>query len=116
MPTALPAHALIVDPIGAGTAGWSFRRDGKTTSIHAQGRVVVNVNEAVTAAAVAGLGIASTGIWGYRSELESGALVQILPEWAMESAEVNAIFAAGRAAKPSARAFVDFLSADLRKS
>lgn len=113
LPTDLPAHALIVGPAGASAGGWSFQRDGKAVSIQAQGRLVVNVNEAVTAAAVAGLGIASTGTWGCRGELDSGALVQVLPDWTMGTVEVNAVFAAGRAAKPSARAFADFLAASL---
>ena len=39
---------------------------------------------AATAAAVAGLGIASVSLWNCRSELESGALVQVLADWQME--------------------------------
>ncbi len=111
LPTDLPAHSVIVGPAGSGLAGWSFHRDGKTTSVRVQGNLIVNVNEAVTAAAVAGLGIASTGTWGCRRELDSGALVQVLPKWKMDTTEVNAVFAAGRAAKPAARAFTDFLAA-----
>lgn len=112
-PTDLPAHSVIIGA-DAGLAGWSFRCNGKATAVHVEGRLVVDVNEAATAAAVAGLGIASTGAWGCRRELESGALVQVLPEWTMDPVEVNAVFAAGRAAKPAARAFADFLTASLR--
>ena len=113
-PADLAAHSLVVGPAGASSAGWSFRRDDKTTSIHVEGRLVFNVNEAATAAAIAGLGILSTGTWGCRPELESGALVQILTEWTMDPVEMNAVFVAGCAAKPSARAFADFLAASLR--
>ncbi|MDB5989672.1 MAG: LysR family transcriptional regulator [Herbaspirillum sp.] len=114
IPADLAAHSLIVGPAGASSAGWSFLRDNKTTSIHVEGRLIFDVNEAATAAAVAGLGIVSTGTWGCRPELESGALVQILKEWTMDPVEVNAVFAAGCAAKPSARAFTEFLAASLR--
>jgi DNA-binding transcriptional LysR family regulator len=113
IPADLRAHSLIVGPAGASSAAWSFRRGDKTTSIHADGRLIFNVNEAATAAALAGLGIVSTGDWGCRSELESGALVQVLKEWTMDPVEVNAVFAAGCAAKPSARAFTEFLAAIL---
>ena len=82
--------SLIVGPIGAGSAGWSFQKDGKTTSIQIQGRLTLNVNEAVTVAAVAGLGIASTGTWGCRPELENGTLVQILGDWIMQPVDVHA--------------------------
>jgi DNA-binding transcriptional LysR family regulator len=114
-PTDLPDHSLIIGPIGSSQAGWSFHKDGKSTSIHVDGRLTLNVNEAATAAAVAGLGIASTGTWGCRHELADGRLIQVLADWAMSPVEVHAVFAAGRAAKPSARAFTDYLAAGLRR-
>jgi DNA-binding transcriptional LysR family regulator len=49
-----------------------------------------------------------------RAELESGALVRVLPDWEMGHADVKAILTAGRGAKPAARAFVEFLAAELR--
>jgi DNA-binding transcriptional LysR family regulator len=78
------------------------------------GRVTVTAMEAAIAAAVAGLGIVSTGHLSCRAELESGALARVLPDWEMGRAEVNAILPAGRAAKRAARAFVEFLVAELR--
>jgi hypothetical protein len=38
-----------------------------------------------------------------------------LPEWDAGTVELNAVYASGRAAKPSARAFVDYLIAALRE-
>jgi DNA-binding transcriptional LysR family regulator len=64
---------------------------------------------------VAGLGIVSTGIWGCRAELTTGALVRVLDGWDMPGAEMYAVSPAGRAAKVSARAFVDYLVEGLRK-
>lgn len=113
-PADLPAHSIIVGPVASGLIGWTFNRDGRTTSVRVEGRLVVNVNEASTAAAVEGLGIASTGTWGCRKELANGQLIHILPEWKMEPVEVNAVFAAGRATKPSARAFAEFLADGLK--
>lgn len=113
-PAELPSHSIIVGPAASGPIGWTFRRDGRETSVRLEGRLIVNVNEAATAAAAAGLGIASTGTWGCRKELASGELIRLLPEWEMEPVEVNALFAAGRAAKPSARAFADYLAKSLK--
>jgi len=66
------------------------------------------------AAAVEGLGIVMTPLGACRRELERGELVRLLPEWDAGTVELNAIYASGRAAKPSARAFVDYLIAALR--
>lgn len=108
-PGALAQHRLIAGPVGGGVNSWSFTRNGKTTVVPIEGRISVNVNEAAVAAAVAGLGILSTGLFGARRELETGTLVQLLAGWTLGSAEFHAILPAGRAAKPAARAFLDFL-------
>jgi DNA-binding transcriptional LysR family regulator len=113
-PADLAAHALIVGPASLGAEAWVLWKDGKATSVRVVGRVTVTAIEAATAAAVAGLGIVSMGRVGCRAELESGALVRVLPDWEMGHADVKAILPAGRAAKPAARAFVEFLVADLR--
>ncbi|PLP98845.1 LysR family transcriptional regulator [Cupriavidus pauculus] len=110
-PAELPSHSIVVGP--AAMAGWIFQREGRETSVDLDGRLVVNVNEAAATAAVSGLGIACLGRWGCQEEISQGTLVHILPEWALEPMEVNAVFAAGRAAKPSARAFVDYLAKNL---
>jgi DNA-binding transcriptional LysR family regulator len=65
------------------------------------------------AAAAAGLGIVSTGLWNCRPELASGALVHLMADWQMTPIELHALFAAGRAPKPSARAFADYLASAL---
>jgi DNA-binding transcriptional LysR family regulator len=54
-------------------------------------------------------------LWNCRAELASVALVQVLADWQMEQFEFHALFAAGRAAKPSARAFADYLATALRE-
>jgi DNA-binding transcriptional LysR family regulator len=115
-PADLIKHTLIVGPAGGSSEGWSFRRDGKTTSVRVQGRLVINATEAATAAAIAGLGIFSTGERSIRAELESGALVRVLPDWEIGSSDINVILPAGRAAKASARAFADFVAAQVHGS
>jgi DNA-binding transcriptional LysR family regulator len=48
-------------------------------------------------------------------ELQSGQLVRVLPDWQMGTADINVVLPAGRAAKPSARAFAEFVSSELRE-
>jgi DNA-binding transcriptional LysR family regulator len=95
--------------------GWAFKKDGKATSVRVEGRFVLNGAEGATAAAVAGLGIVSSGALSMLKELESGQLVRVLPDWEMGTADINVVLPAGRAAKPSARAFTEFVSLELRK-
>jgi DNA-binding transcriptional LysR family regulator len=114
IPSDLSTHAVIVGPAAAGMKGWTFHKDGKATSVRVEGQIISNGSEGSTAAAVAGLGIVSTGHLSCRAEITSGSLVPVLPDWAMGSADVNAVLPAGRAAKPSARAFTDFLVKALR--
>jgi DNA-binding transcriptional LysR family regulator len=47
-------------------------------------------------------------------ELGDGTLVRVLPDWDMGAIELHAVFAAGRAAKPAARAFADFYAGNLQ--
>ena len=68
------------------------------------------------AAAVAGLGIVMAPLVACRREVESGELIRLLAEWDAGTVELNSVYAGGRAAKPSARAFVDYLIAELREN
>jgi DNA-binding transcriptional LysR family regulator len=112
-PESLANHDVIVGALGAGMS-CNFQRDGRTTSVRVQGRLTTSANMASTAAAVAGLGIAYVALWNCRAEIASGELVQVLADWQMEPMELHAVFAAGRSAKPSARAFTDYLASALR--
>ena len=114
-PKSLANHEVIVGPLGIGLDTCTFRQDGRTTSVRVGGRLTTSVNMVATAAAVAGLGIASVVLWNCRSELVRGALVQVLADWQMDPMELHAVFPAGRAAKPAARAFADYLATALRE-
>jgi DNA-binding transcriptional LysR family regulator len=111
-PEDLATHAIIAAPSRLGRA-WPFTRKGKSASVTVSPRLVVTVNEVGLAAAVAGLGVVSMTKTAARKELEQGLLVQILADWDMGEIELHAVFPLGKAAKPAARAFVEFLTAEL---
>lgn len=113
-PADLGAHAAIVGPAGTSAGTWSFQRDGQSVSARIDNRLTVSVNEGAVAAAVAGIGIVTTALWGCRAELASGALVRLLPDWTMGDVEVHGMFTPGRLPKPAARALVEYLIAALR--
>lgn len=108
-PVELASHSVIAGPASGGQS-WNFRKDGKTTTVRVEGRLTVTINEVSTAAAVAGLGIAAMTLAACERELADGSLIRLLPDWDMGTADVHAVFAAGRGAKPAARAFVEFLA------
>jgi len=109
-PGDLVNHTVVVGPAGRGMEGWSFSKDGKTTSVRLDGRYIINDAEGAAAAAVNGLGIVSCGSLGVTAELRAGQLVRVLDDWEMGEVDVNIILPAGKAAKPSARAFTDWLA------
>ena len=71
--------------------------------------MTTSANDGAIAAAVAGLGIAATGVMGCRAELASGTLVRVLDLRNLGAVEINVVHPATRAAKLAARAFVDHL-------
>jgi DNA-binding transcriptional LysR family regulator len=113
-PTDLARHAIILGPASLG-GSWSFRKGGAATAFQVEGKLTVRASLGAIAAAVEGLGIVMTPFGACRRELERGELIRLLPEWDAGTVELNAVYASGRAAKPSARAFVDHLIAALRQ-
>jgi DNA-binding transcriptional LysR family regulator len=114
-PDDLAAHAAIVGPAGTSAGTWSFQKDGQSVSARINSRLTVTGNEAAVAAAVAGMGVVTTALWGCRAELASGSLIQLLPDWTMGEVEAHGMFTPGRRPKPSARALVEYLIAELRR-
>lgn len=107
-PADLAAHAVIIGP--QGVRDWTFRKDGTTTSVRIEGRLKIPALEGALTAAAAGLGIVMTSAGASRPELKSGVLVRVLEDWDLGSVDLHAVFTAGRAAKPSARALIAHLS------
>jgi DNA-binding transcriptional LysR family regulator len=115
-PADLSDHSIILGPTGTDAGAWTLRRDNHVMTARVEGRLRISANEGAITAAVAGLGIVSTGWWGCLAELQSGALVRVLADWEMETADVHAVFPAGRATKPAARAFIDYLVQEFEKA
>jgi DNA-binding transcriptional LysR family regulator len=107
-PADLAAHAVIVGP--QGVRDWTFQMQGTTTSVRIDGRLKVPAFEGALAAAAAGMGIVMTSTGASRHELESGVLVRVLEDWDLGSIDLHAVFTAGRATKPAARALIAYLS------
>lgn len=113
-PSDLAEHRVIIGPSSSSAVGWTFQKKGKRTSVKVESKLTISVNEGTTAAAVAGMGIISSSMVGCRADIESGRLEQLLPDWEIGTVEVHAVLAAGRQAKASSRAFVEYLAQTLK--
>lgn len=113
LPEDLQGHRIVGGPAGAHASSWQFERDGQTVSIDLGPQLTINDTAGALAAASGGLGVVSTTSWACRLELESGALVQLLPDWKMADLPVHAYFPMGRSTRLAARAFADFLAHEL---
>ena len=116
VPSDLVRHQIVMGPSSENSVGWKFKKGGKTTSVKVESPLRFTVNEGATAAAVAGLGIVSGSRAGYRSELENGALVHLLPDWTIGTVAISAVIAGGHHAKASSRAFVDYFVSSYQES
>ena len=65
---------------------------------------------------MAGLGVALLPWMVARSEVTSGVLQQVLPDWAPPSMPVHAVFASARYLTPKVRAFIDLAAHALQAS
>jgi DNA-binding transcriptional LysR family regulator len=116
MPGDLARHKLIAGPAVNQYGSWSFEKDGKKEGVRIDGPLSTTSNETAVTAAVMGMGIVLTLLWGCRKELEDKALVPLLTDWKTEAVELHAVFPAGRATKAAARAFVEHIRAHLQHS
>jgi DNA-binding transcriptional LysR family regulator len=112
-PADLAKHDCLLGPGLSGQTGWSFARSGRTTSVTVEGPIRVASADGVIACAKAGLGIALASRWMCRAELEAGELVAILSNYQLDWVELHAVYPAGRRPSLKARAFSDFLAAQL---
>jgi DNA-binding transcriptional LysR family regulator len=110
-PRDLERHACLMfrDPVTGRPFDWEFRRGNEVLSIKAQGRLVVNDLATKLAACAGGNGIAQTFELGLAPMLESGTLVQVLPDWAEERFPLFAYYPSRHLPPAKVRAFVDFV-------
>ena len=109
-PVDVEKHRIVAGPAAMQQSSWQFQRDGQMVQLVVQPNFVTNDTAGAVAAAASGLGITSSTSWACRRDLESGALVKLLPDWEMAELPVHAYFPLGRATRLAPRAFVDFIA------
>jgi DNA-binding transcriptional LysR family regulator len=113
-PAELRDHRIVTGPAGGVGTAWAFVREGQSeVAVVGKASALFSDNEGTVAAATAGMGIASIGYWSCRCELRDGRLVRLLTDWETVPTKVYAYFPLGKATRFAARAFIDFLAAEL---
>lgn len=94
--------------------GWEYFDGNAYRELPMAGSVTVNSAAAYDAACRAGYGLIQVPVFGAERDLESGALVQVLPQYEAEPMPVSVLYAHRRHQPLRVRAFIDWVSALLR--
>ena len=87
--------------------------EGREHRLQLQPRYVVDDLLTLKFAALAGSGMCWLPDYMCQQELEQGALVQLLPDWAPPQGIVHAVFPSRRGLAPAVRHFLDFLGENM---
>jgi len=92
---------------------WQVLENGRRGSVTIKGALVSNSSDIVHGWAVAGAGIAVKALWDIHGDLASGALVEVLPDYACDDINLYATYADRRNIHVRLRSFLDYLSENL---
>lgn len=116
-PEDLSAHdALVFTGSVEPLALLTFRRGDERVQASLNTRFRVNSSLAVKTAVLEGLGVASLPSIYVRQELESGALVQLLPDWSGQERGLYVVYPEQREMSRKLRALLDHLSATFKRA
>jgi len=109
-PSALASIPFVANSALRNPLDWSFSR-GKTQrqTLNVRPRLTINSTPAVLASVLAGGGASILPDYLVAAPLRAGALVELLPDWALPSGGIHAVFPASRYRPMKTRAFVDFV-------
>lgn len=112
----LARHDLVGGPPDAGQPTVAARRNGRREVQVLSCRINANSAAGVVACAAAGLGVAVGSYWMCAEGLASGALVELLPDYALDPVDAFIVFPSGRKTSQRSRAFADYLERALAQT
>ena len=112
----LSHHRLIhyVSTLGAKPLGFEYAEGGSYRTLAMQGALTVNNSEAYQAACLAGLGLIQVPAAGVHPLLDSGALVEVLPDCLAEPMPVSLLYANRRNLPKRVQTFMAWVAETLR--
>ena len=105
----LPRHNCLAISSAGSQRGWTFREQGKITTLKVGGNMVCNDGAVLHAWALEGRGLAWRSMWEVGADIEAGRLVPVLEQFAAPGNDIHAVFAQRRHLPLRIRVFVDFL-------
>ena len=104
----LDHHQCIVEGDSNSRRRWPFRnKNGKQISVSTTGSISVNYGGAVKALCIAGHGLSQLPDFMVRSEIDSGELVELLPEYALENFYIHLLYHHRSRTNSAVRAVID---------
>lgn len=88
---------------------WQFEREGKVRKVQVSGPMRSNNGEALTRAAIDGMGVILQPTFILSPALQTGRLEVLLPEWMLPDLGIFAVWPHSRHLSAKVRSFVDFL-------
>ncbi len=85
---------------------------GEDVVLDLNARFVADDPEALTQAAVLGMGVAALAVPHAKVHLQSGALVRLLPDWYADLGSIHLYFASNKLMPAKTRVFIDYLTAE----
>ena len=108
-PADLLTHRAIIYTRDGGGEDFKFRKETAEVSVKMQGRLKITAAEGVRAAVFADMGLAVVSEWAFTPELKTGAVVSVMDDWVLPTANLSAVYPIGRLANTKARQFVAFV-------
>lgn len=96
--------------LGAKPEGFEYFDGDSFRSVQMKGRITVNNSDAYTAACLAGFGIVQVPAIGMKKNLESKAIVQVLPNLKAEAMPVSIIYPHRRNISKRVQVFMDWIA------
>ncbi|SIQ93941.1 transcriptional regulator, LysR family [Rhizobium sp. RU35A] len=93
---------------------WRYRRDGAAFAVEPRPKLSVNTTEAAIQAGLAGIGIIRVLSYQVAEHLGSGALMELLPQFAPEPLPVNVVHGPADPLPAKVRCFLDWVAPRLR--
>lgn len=106
-PQDLANHKCIIYSLLSSGPTWSFT-DG--TSVKVSGNFLADNPNALRIAALSGAGVVVNARWLFERDLESGALVEVLPEFEPVPMPIHIMLPSGRYIAARTRALVEFIA------
>ncbi len=90
---------------------WRLEGPAGAINLRPEGMLITNSSEVIREAVLSGLGIALRSTWDIGPELESGKLVQVLPDYeGSKNVALSAVYPSRRFLPAKVRLFIDYLS------